>query len=333
MNEPATGEAAGRSRAGSELGRYTPKRLLASASRRAYPAKIAVVALTAVVVVAAGIVVVNHESSPHPTSASPTGNDAMFGEQIVLPFTGISGAKSVAVDGPGNVYVLSYAYGNVFELQAGSHTQVEVPFTGLTHPGDLVADRSGNLYVSDWLANGESYKLQADSRARSRMPFTNQVLSLAVDTAGNIFGAGRDQAVVELKAGSSTETRRPFTKLAEIQTLAVDTAGNLYLAGHTDPSSSTGAFFKLPAGSQEPVELPFTGLWAASPFGIAVDITGNVYVTDMHLKRVLKLPAGSNKPVPLPFTELKSPWGIAVDDAGNVYVGDDNRVLKLPVRQ
>jgi len=77
------------------------------------------------------------------------------------------------------------------------------------------------------------------------------------------------------------------------------------------------------------VELPFTDL--NSPGGLAVDKTGNVYVTDSGNARVLKLPVGSNSQVTLPFTGLLNPDSVAVDTAGNVYVTDygNNSVLKL----
>jgi serine/threonine-protein kinase len=47
---------------------------------------------------------------------------------------------------------------------------------------------------------------------------------------------------------------------------------------------------KLPAGSNTPVELPFSGL--SHPEAVAVDGAGNVYVTDYGNYRVLKLSAG-----------------------------------------
>ncbi len=56
--------------------------------------------------------------------------------------------------------------------------------------------------------------------------------------------------------------------------MAVDTAGNLYV---TD--SDNNRVLKLPAGSNTPSVLPFTGLHL--PCGVAVDAAGNVYVTDM----------------------------------------------------
>ncbi len=77
---------------------------------------------------------------------------------------------------------------------------------------------------------------------------------------------------------------------------------------------------KLPAGSNTPAELPITGL--NQPDGVAVDIAGTVYITDVGTNRVLKLPAGSRTPVELPITGLNDPTGVAVDIAGAVYVTD-----------
>ncbi len=83
------------------------------------------------------------------------------------------------------------------------------------------------------------------------------------------------------------------------------------------------------------VELPFTGLHG--PTGVAVDIAGNVYVTNDRNNRVLRLPAGTNwmgsrlthtNPVELPLN-VQVPSNVAVI-AGDVYVTDNSRVLKLP---
>jgi hypothetical protein len=125
----------------------------------------------------------------------------------------------------------------------------------------------------------------------------------------------------------TTQVELPFTGLQgpDDDDVAVDSAGNVYV---TDDDNNR--VLKLPAGSNTPIKLPFTGL--NRPQGVAVDSAGNVYVTDAGNNRALKLPARSNTPIKLPFTGLNRPTGVAVDSAGNVYVTDagNNRVLKLP---
>ena len=174
------------------------------------------------------------------------------------------------------------------------HTpQVELPFTGLKGPSGLAVDTGGNVFVTDGLSS-----------------------------------------VFELPAGSTTQVKLPFADIVGLNSpegVAVDSAGNVYVTDYY-----TKRVLKLPAASNTPVELPFTGLTA--PWGVAVGSGGNIYVTNAEMttsashNRVFELPVGSNTPVELPFTGLKRPVAVAVDAAGNVYVADydANRVLELP---
>ena len=69
----------------------------------------------------------------------------------------------------------------------------------------------------------------------------------------------------------------------------MDSAGNVYVA-----DVHNNRVVELPAGSESPVQLPFTSL--NGPRGVAVDSAGNVYVADIgapgHPPHVLKLPVG-----------------------------------------
>jgi serine/threonine-protein kinase len=67
-----------------------------------------------------------------------------------------------------------------------------------------------------------------------------------------------------------------------------------------------------------------------SPGGVAVDASGDLYVTGSS-NNVVNVPAGASTQTVLPFIDLVSPAGVAVDAAGDVYVADwgNNRVAKL----
>ncbi|NDJ90547.1 serine/threonine-protein kinase PknD [Mycolicibacter kumamotonensis] len=106
--------------------------------------------------------------------------------------------------------------------------------------------------------------------------------------------------------------------------VALTSNGDVYVASQ----GMYGRVVKLPAGSNGPTVLPFSGLY--QPQGVAVDSNGTIYVSDFN-NRVVKLAAGSHDQVVLPFSGLNYPEGLAVDAGGNVYVADrgNNRVLEL----
>ncbi|MDT5350607.1 MAG: serine/threonine protein kinase, bacterial, partial [Mycobacterium sp.] len=134
--------------------------------------------------------------------------------------------------------------------------------------------------------------------------------------------------------GTPTRHRRwlrvgiPAALLAVVVFAAIVITSQLY--GKSNGPQSTQATTQHHEPTYGPqVTLPFTGL--DSPWGVAVDSAGAVYVADAGDNRVLKLAAGSATQSVLPFTGLQGLMGVAVDSAGNVYATDNssNRVLKL----
>ncbi|HWR34356.1 MAG TPA: MBG domain-containing protein [Clostridia bacterium] len=205
-------------------------------------------------------------------------------------------ASGVAVDGNGNVYAADTSDDQV----------VKVPWTGsgygsqstigttLFTPTGVAVDGSGNLYIADF-----------SSPWLLKVPWTGT-------------GYGEETSV-----GSSSI----FAPVLSARAVAVDGSGSLYVA--------TGS---------EVVRLPWTGSdygtpstvgsgWS-TPSGVAVDVSGNVYVADTDLNRVVMVPwTGSMYAAQRTVgSGLSAPWGVAVDGSGNVYIADtgNKRVVKVP---
>ncbi len=150
------------------------------------------------------------------------------------------------------------------------------------------------------------------------------------------------------------------TSLANPLSVAVDAQGNLYVADngnhrvleYTAPLSNGMAANRVfGQGSSFTTALPNNGGISAnslnSPYAVALDTLGNLYVADAANNRVLEyntpLTAGttadrvfgqlnftSNTVLSLSASSLNSPANVALDPQGNLYVADtaNNRVLE-----
>jgi sugar lactone lactonase YvrE len=84
------------------------------------------------------------------------------------------------------------------------------------------------------------------------------------------------------------------------QTLSITQVGSTYMAA--------GPISLLPAGPR-------------SPFGLAVDSSGNVYFADSFNQTIQKWTAASQT-LSNAVGGLNSPYGVALDGAGNIYIAD-----------
>lgn len=236
-------------------------------------------------------------------------------------------------------------------------------------PFGVAIDGSGNLYVAD--AGNNKIRMISPMGIVSTFAGTgiagagngpdtatfNSPLGVAVDVSGNVYVAdyGNDlirkispAGVVSTLAGSgATGADNGAGALATFnlpESVAVDAAGNVFVADNGNDLirkiTPNGTVSTL-AGNGTAGSANGTGTAASfnSPFGIAVDGAGNVYVADAGNNQIRKInPAGEVSTFAGSgargatdgignASSFNTPSGVCVDAAGNVYVSDENNNL------
>ena len=228
----------------------------------------------------------------------------------------------IAVDAFENIYV-SDCYYNVIRMitkSTGIITRIAGSESGhygysgdggpatsalLNYPWDVAIDTSGNIYVSDFLndvirkitkstgiistvAGNGNYGYSGDgglaTSAQFRMP-----IAIAVDTSGNIYVADNLNYVI-----------RKVTKSTGIISTVAGTVGTSGYSG--DGGLATAATLGFPVA-------------------VAVDTSGNIYVSDNHKNavRIITLSTGIITSMPGISTATGS---IAFDSLGNTFMID-----------
>jgi uncharacterized protein (TIGR03437 family) len=133
--------------------------------------------------------------------------------------------------------------------------------------------------------------------------------------------------------------------------VAVDAAGSIYIADTIDNRirKISGGVITTVAGNGTPGyngdDIQATSAQLHSPWGVAVDPSGNLYIADTINCRVRKVTTNgvittvagtgtlgySGDNIPANTAQLSEPYGVAVDATGNVYIADNsnNRIRRV----
>lgn len=276
------------------------------------------------------------EIAPNGTVTLLAGNGARSYANGAAITAGFDQPTGVAVDTSGNVYVADYANSDIRMINtsgtvstlAGNQGQGFVNGTGgsggsaaFNNPLGVAIDSLGNVYVAD----------TSNNRIREIAP-NGTVTTLAGNgTSGHVDGTGG--------AAGTAEFDSP-------QGVAVDASGNVYVADKYNSCvreiAPNGTVITLAGGAYGYADGTGGAGGTAKfyePYGVAVDLSGNVYVADWFNNRIRKIApggtvttlAGNGAASYVNGTggangtaEFNRPQGVAVDTSGNVYVADTN---------
>ncbi|HEX3572709.1 MAG TPA: Ig-like domain-containing protein, partial [Acidobacteriaceae bacterium] len=255
---------------------------------------------------------------------------------------GVSIPQSIAVDGIGNAYVVDHGIGSVKEIPLGcsSFSCVKTLGGGFNNPAAVALDGAGNIYVAD-AGNDAVYEMPPGCISSSCVTTLggtawsadgNEPQGIAVDGSGNIYVVdgleGSPGGLKEIPPGCATSdcVATLGGALDGPVGVAVDVSGNVYvtnvLGQYDDGHPNTVQ--EISPGCTSSACVTTVGGGFNQPNSVALDGSGNIYVTDYLNNAVYEMPPGcaSSSCVTTLGSGFKNPWGVAVDGSGNVYVSD-----------
>jgi hypothetical protein len=254
--------------------------------------------------------------------------------------------QGTAIDNLGNIYIADHSNHRIRKVSASTGIISTVAGNGtfgdegdgsaatsakLKYPSGVVVDGLGNIYIAEYY----SHRIRKVSASTG-------IISMV---AGNgIRGYGGDDS-----AATSANLNYPYG-------VAVDGSGNIYIADAGNNrirkvSASSGIISTVAGNGTGAYGGDGSAATSASlnyPYGVAVDISGNIYIADAGNNRIRKVSASSGVISTVAgngtgayggddsaaiAANLKFPTGVAVDNSGNIYIADqqNNRIRKVAV--
>ena len=276
------------------------------------------------------------------TTVAGTGAPGYNGDNRSATTAEINFVNNIAVDSQGNLYLsdagnqrIRVVSGGTINTIAGNGLCCTVGDGGPATSAELggligvAVDTQGNVFFAEANANG-TYNL------------------IRKVTNGTITTVAGDSALGPGFSGDGAAATA--AQLSSPQSVAVDGAGNLYIADMVNNrirEVSGGVIQTVVGNGSLGDNGPASAAQLASPIGIGLDSSGNLYIADDVLQRVRKVTAATGTITTIAgngttgttivdgssatSVGLNGPSAVAADTNGNVYIANafDYRILKV----
>jgi sugar lactone lactonase YvrE len=222
----------------------------------------------------------------------------------------------------------------------------------LSRPSGIAVDSKGNAFLAD-AGRGDVLEV-----VTSMVPFGSVAIGSSSSAITYNFsvtaGASLGQAFVSMQGAQGKDFVNAGMDTCSGQTFSVIFSCGISVAFRPQGSGVRTGAIEVSDGSGNPVAITFvygTGIGTratyvpgqvtvlasqlSAPGGVAVDGSGDVFISDTGNNRVLELPStgtGYGSLIQLPITGLNAPYGLAIDGAGNLYVASNGNdlLIRLP---
>jgi uncharacterized protein (TIGR03437 family) len=275
------------------------------------------------------------------TTVAGNGTNSFSGDGGPATSASLNFAPGVTLDASGNLFIADFDNNRIRKVSAnGIITTVagngSQGFSGdggpatsasLYGPFGVALDASGNLFIADsennrirkvstsgtitTVAGNGTYGVFSGDGGPATSASLNLPIAVTVDSSGNLFIVDAQNNRIRMVSASGI-----------ITTVAGN--GTRGFSGDGGPATSASLF---------------------SPFGAAVDSSGNLFIADGNNNRIRKVSANgiittvagsgnqgfSGDGGPATSASLYLPNSVAVDSAGNIFIGDtgNNRIRKV----
>jgi sugar lactone lactonase YvrE len=283
----------------------------------------------------------------------------------------LNAPSAVALDGSGNTYILDSANYRIRKIDPSGNigTAISLP----VYCYDMKLAKDGSFYVTgpalvskisptgtvSIIAGTGVPGSSGDGIAATSAMLSASTGGIALDSSGNVYFVEGNRVrevtvadgIIHTVAGTQGAAggfggdngRATSALLNSPGGIAVDSANNIYIADQSNSrvrkvASSNGNISTIAGNGQ--VGLPVNGAALSSPlglpYGLTVDSSGNVYVTDIRFTVVFKIASSGSLTLmagsqtfsysdgPAISSYLNEPVGVTVDGSGNLFLAEKN---------